>query len=493
MNDGVKPFYTEERIKDMIKTIRKAIIQTKKIHDDTIMHDCTLCNTQSNANNSVEDLERIEINMIQNTSMSTDERLGCGYIFNIHVKKDEKVIVFGDFHGSFHTFYRNFLRLDLLGIIDFRNYIINDGYKIIFLGDIADRGQYALEIYYIICKFICNNNRDPKNLKIILNRGNHEEPTQWRQENASNKMFGFTAELSRKLTQDNIDIILDYIKKLLSYSSSGIILTCHSEIINENLDFNLHRYWLSHGGIPVYNSHPLKLDYNDRCTLINRNYAYSVRWGDYNPEIDITMEVDYRLKICNTDLYSFLDNNNIDFIIRGHNDDFENAYLVSDSKDSAYTEMSYTYVYPLNQLNLQILNKRLNPDLSKISFPPVEDIFSNPLINTIMQYDGPIARIIPKEWYKKKEGNKANQFNIKMIDAEGNPSRYPLHSSPALNNTFFNTHNKPVTVYPILTTSTNSCAGKSLNKDCLIVLNYEKNDKLNINNSKVELLNNLKA
>ena len=76
--------------------------------------------------------------------------------------------MFGDFHGSFHTFFRLMLRLELSGILT--NYELKEGYKMVFCGDILDRGNYALEIVTFILQLIINN---PGN--VIYNRGNHED------------------------------------------------------------------------------------------------------------------------------------------------------------------------------------------------------------------------------------------------------------------------------------------------------------------------------
>jgi len=460
-NNDTRKFYTSDRINDIIKTIIKAIIQTKKIHEIDEDYNCQLYNNSN----------EIEKRMINENDIYDERRLDEGFIYNIHLNKNDKVIIFGDFHGSFHTFYRNFLRLHLLGIIDFQNYIINDGYKIIFLGDIADRGQYALEIYYIICKFICVNNNDPNNLKIVLNRGNHEEPSQWRLEDAPLKAFGFTSELTRKIKDRNQHkIILTYMKRLLSYSSTGIVLTYHDYS-------NTHRYWLSHGGIPVKKegllSKVLKLN-NDRCMSIDYYYSTTIRWADYNPEIAVTT-FDGRPNICNSDLYKFLKLNNIDFIIRGHTDNNENAFLLSNSHstNAALSPLAYKHVYPLNQINIYDINpecRNIKNKSNKIIFPPSNKIVNNPLINNINQINGPITQIRTKGWYNKKI---QNNFLVSMRDTEGNPSIYATNQGRSLD---FVQHQYDINVYPVLTISTNSDTGRSLNKDSFIILNMNNDD-----------------
>jgi len=381
-------FYYENRFNDILETIRYATTLIQNIHLTTY------------SNNIIDD----------------------AFIFNIKLDYNDKIVMFGDFHGSFHAFYRNFLRLHLLGIIDFQNYIINDPYKIIFLGDIADRGQYALEIYYIICKFICQNNGNPDNLKIILNRGNHEDPEVM-------KKFGFYNELSKK---NKNGLIRESIIELLKYCSSGIVLTYKDK--NQT-----YRYWLSHGGIPVITNEIYTIT-DDRCIQIKetnktnamRSYPISIRWCDYDPTIKkFTQCYNYgRNKISCNDLHNFLKLNKIDFVIRGHNDNTENAYLFSNSTITNY------FSFQLN--NPDIYNN--NDDNNYIIFPKSSSISTKS--TSIKRIDGPLSRIITKNWYNK------DGFLVKMNNLD----------------------NKPINVYPVLTISTNSDVERSL-KDSFIILN----------------------
>jgi hypothetical protein len=75
---------------------------------------------------------------------------------------------------------------------------INDGYKIVFLGDVIDRGQYSSEIVFIIFLLIYVNNLDDANgnsviekPKIYYIRGNHED-IYW------SSHTGFKDELEKK-------------------------------------------------------------------------------------------------------------------------------------------------------------------------------------------------------------------------------------------------------------------------------------------------------
>ncbi len=154
------------------------------------------------------------------------------FIFNLNFSTNDKIICFGDFHGSFHTFIRNLFRLHLLGVLDLSDgqYKINDGYRLIFLGDIVDRGNYGLDILYILSQFIIQNNTE-NNLKIIINRGNHEQEETY-------GIYGFKKEYQLKLNQNKTTDLL--FNKFFSFLPSAIILN-HGNT----------RYWMCHGGIPI--------------------------------------------------------------------------------------------------------------------------------------------------------------------------------------------------------------------------------------------------
>lgn len=86
----------------------------------------------------------------------------------------EKVVFVGDTHG------------DLISTLSAFNKYENAGYKIIFLGDYVDRGEYQIEnINFLISKKL------EKKDELILLRGNHETEEM-------NKAYGFFREVAKK-------------------------------------------------------------------------------------------------------------------------------------------------------------------------------------------------------------------------------------------------------------------------------------------------------
>jgi hypothetical protein len=476
-------------------------------------------------NNMIETIENANIKLIEYLTYNSDQtnKKFCAsleesdikkkhygaYIFNINIEENEKVLLFGDFHGSYHTFFRIFVRLHILGVIDFINYKINDGYRLIFLGDIADRGQYAMEIYYILSKFILNNNTNEK-LKLILNRGNHEHYEMWKSMN-----YSFLNELNKKIeiiknkgSENNIDEIyyLNIFITFLSHCSSAIIL-----------NYGEKKYWLCHGGFPTginESSSTFKIPhksklisfyesnyYNDPSkSIFYENIPEQIRWSDFH-DLDKTI-YDTRIKIGLSKLKKFFIVNKINFIIRGHNDDYENAFLISDDTKIPNIMKKYKVIdknpglisypnYPYFVLGLNnesIYNLNKDTGKSSIIFP--SQIKRNKYIHNLKQTNGPIISLKTNNWLVFPSGSPINKLYTHTVK---NSNTSSLNSNTSNNNNNNSNNNKQnikvqKDLYPVLTISTNSDLNRLLNNDSFIVLNFS-NDNDDFNNLEEDQIN----
>jgi hypothetical protein len=152
------------------------------------------------------------------------------YILHLEHKDGVQYIVFGDLHGSFHAFVRSMKRLQIMGIIN-EKLELQPNYVMIFLGDIVDRGNFGMEIMYVILKLMHENWG-----RVFLNKGNHEEKV-------IQIHYGFQSELFEKCENDELFNQLH--KKLYSRLPSSILITDPNRQ-NNNL-------YLSHGGFPISN------------------------------------------------------------------------------------------------------------------------------------------------------------------------------------------------------------------------------------------------
>lgn len=339
-----------------------------------------------------------------------------GYIRKIRVNNNDNIIMFGDIHGSFHTFFRNLLRLHIYGVLDLNTYTINDNYKIIFLGDIIDRGQHSIEILEMLFLFIKN---DTNNNKIFINQGNHEEFY-------LAKKYGFIKELNTAFSSLDVNLseLINNIFNFFRKCSTGIII--------QNIE-NKQNYWASHGYIPSLNTIDkyIKqfLDYSTNETImliLDDNSILEVKWND--PSIKNTnSESERGNEIYDVGLSRLKEIRDLgfSFIIRGHNDKMSNASLLCSSLLENEDERYSSYFVPLGLVKYNYLLKG-------------DERLTNNTDSVSKYIDGPIEQI-------------NTDYDLWSIDLS-KESKY----------------------YPVLTISTNTDIGRNLTSDSFIVLHFKK-------------------
>jgi hypothetical protein len=301
----------------------------------------------------------------------------CGYIKKIYINPNEKIIVFGDYHGSFHSFFRNMLRLHMMGVLDINTFKINDNFRLIFLGDIVDRGRYCIEILDMLFQFICNNPID----RIIINRGNHEDV-------GLSSLYGFKSEV---LEKTNDESIFTNIMKLFSYCSSAVILVNNGK-----------KYWLCHGLVDS-SDNIIAFINNDAIILpLTADQTFNIRWTD-TPAITTQGAI---LSLSKTTKISGhirpqigVDDLNkmfgyLDFIIRGHEDHLSNSWLLKKSYNFK-SHMGTDYIEKTDKFNIH-KNRILKDHMDK----------NIPIINGIM-IDGPVQTV--------NNTNHPDYFNLMTI------------------------------------------------------------------------------
>jgi len=405
-------------------------------------------------------------------------------IYKVNVNNNEKVVIFGDFHGSFHTFLRHIFRLRRIGIISsLTNWKMADGYRLIFLGDVLDRGNYSLEILIIICYLIINNNTNNQ-LKVIYNRGNHEEKQTY-------NGYGFKNEFANKLKDIDKDFQEQTLNDFYSTFSSAIIL--------ENED-NM-RFWLSHGGIPL--NYPnsdeiIKLEDNKiihiKATINPLNIPFQIRWNDFVFNCNDRTNIRPSLNICPKHIKNFFITNNISFIIRGHQDYPYNSFLLSNIQKTHSTGMKYAYV-PGERINLphidpRKLKEKPKPNQSRYSSDlKFKEYKEGDAIPDGWELDGKL----PEHMQNPDKDNDTVFLNKNYInyDSTKTPERIAVHgpiARVALNGLEWNadkdlggmTISDTATIYPVITLSTNNDMDRPMKYDSFGILRFDlSKDKLN--------------
>ena len=242
------------------------------------------------------------------------------FIYQLNINnKEKKVIIIGDIHGGFHTFYRLMKRFEYNNYISIvnnekeLNYKVNDGFVLLFCGDILDRGAYTMEILMIICNLIYNSNTDG-NIKIIYNRGNHEH-NMYNSDNDDRSNKEFISQIEN-----------EYTTKFFISHLTNFLNTCPCAVVINYEDIGK-KIWVCHGGIP-FDDVTFRLNFNNNIMKVDSSRTYKIMWCDFNHIlIDGTDQGSNRKNIGNIQLEQFLSNNKIDFIIRGHQDSYGNSFL----------------------------------------------------------------------------------------------------------------------------------------------------------------------
>jgi hypothetical protein len=329
---------------------------------------------------------------------------------------DEQVIVFGDIHGSFHTFFRQLLRLHKFGVLDVSTFIIDPNYIIIFLGDVIDRGLFSLEILLMILCLIKNNPN-----KVIYNRGNHEEFF-------TNLNGGLMNEIRIKISEKEQKKLFESINKYYDKLSSAVYL----ELPDSS-------FFLSHGGFSKNelnnNTYKSLVKSDSEIFIINdadfmetiditKTHGTLIRWSDFTYNGNCAYRgYDKGINCINkNDVINFLKDAKCDFIVRGHQDSGGN-YILSDQETITPYYNFYGSILSIND------NKFDN------------SIIYNSLIdeNESNARKGCICRINVKEFNK-------NIYSINDLN-----------------------------LVPVLTTSTNTDINRPLCKDSFIVIKQSNN------------------
>ncbi len=391
-------------------------------------------------NNEIDKLSQYINNHLinNNQDMSNYDVLHSGaLIYHIKVDNNEKIIVIGDLHGGFHTFWRHIKRFIQLGILSENLEFKKDkNYRIIFLGDILDRGKHAHDILNCILQLMHKNNTNNE-LRVIYNRGNHEEDITYNR-------YGFRDEL---ISKDIGNVILDYYK-FFSLLSSAIILESDNSKI-----------WLSHGGFPIgfkfeYDGktrRPSVTNFSDKLKQLNNNKILffnsnnngfkdetghiinipeQIKWNDFgncNDKLFISpnRDSDDIYKLSPRLAQFFCEQNGLNCIIRGHQDSYYNSYIVvSDAKSNLIIDDKY----PIGHI---FSDGYTNDDYMYINrYRPKIPVDRNAVV-------GPIARI--------HMTNKIHQAQTMLF-------------------------------YPIITLSSNTDIGRPLTHDSYGILRFDKNN-----------------
>lgn len=129
----------------------------------------------------------------------TNKQLKSPFNKTIELKKNDKCIIFGDLHASFHSLIRDLEELEKQKIIDKNLKILSLNTYIIILGDTINRAPYSLEVLNTLLLLMEKN---PENL--IYLKGNHETNGYWQNFNTKRQIQIIIPKLADIQNKDNL-------------------------------------------------------------------------------------------------------------------------------------------------------------------------------------------------------------------------------------------------------------------------------------------------
>jgi hypothetical protein len=203
----------------------------------------------------------------------------------ISIPRNAEVIIFGDFHSSFHSLLRSFEKLNYIFETDTMK--LKKNYYVIFTGDLVDRGAYGLEILLFVFK-LKNENFD----QVYIINGNHEDLSSY-------KHYGLGEEIHYQFPYKNRPIGYKEVKPAIKegkldendpYTKLAKCMYYFPSVIY--MYYNGHIYHLSHGAFdPFYADPNTELsrfleNENYRFLLVeNYNPGNQFKWGDFDETI----------------------------------------------------------------------------------------------------------------------------------------------------------------------------------------------------------------
>lgn len=417
--EKIKNQYTDEKIKDFEITNFK-ITKNFKISNipDQLNKKCILNEKNDKydkcKNFNEKDLKSLLENLIKQYNDKYTISSEKKYVQKIISKKNEKFIIIGDIHCDLVNFKLILENLIKEGIINDNFKIIEENYKIIFLGDMVDYGLYGIETVMIIL-LLKNKNFD--NVYIIS--GNHEQSDLYSEYHLGQEIkTEITEEKSFKGKFESFFNLLPVAIFLKYNNDKKYYQFCHGgvpyEYIN-NFDFNFKKF----------------LIYDHNKTYILDDYlSEQFLWNDFTNDNSSKLEID-RKQICSKDISIYLEKYNIYSIISGHQD------LASLSFQILKEEEKYRNSHIYNDEDVGKLSELKNNN--SITLDPTKDFLSIITSNAVKKISKYIISDVDwilrikedikseekqyKDFVNKELDRIVKFFNIKQIDFENDISK----------------------------------------------------------------------
>ena len=236
------------------------------------------------------------------------------YAQKIEFEETARVAIIGDIHSSLHSFVQFILHLVNTGFMN-NNFELEYNCYVISLGDLVDRGNYSLEILYLIFTIKCiGKNFD----RFIILNGNHENKDRYEIDGTGREIREHFPK--NTLNQNIIHSTLLYLPAVLFGKFEGA--DKHYQFCHGGID---EIYGLTDNKIKDFleNSDPsIEFDFISNPTGKDSYPGIGLLWSDFDNTIQKYQPSDRGagIEIGVSETQNYLDKNNLVSIISGHQD-----------------------------------------------------------------------------------------------------------------------------------------------------------------------------
>lgn len=259
-------------------------------------------------------------------------------LVDINVPNGNRFTVCGDVHGQFY---------DLLNIFEL-NGLPSEDNPYLFNGDFVDRGSFSVEVILTLFAFKCMS---PS--AIYLARGNHESKSM-------NKIYGFEGEVRSKLNETFVELFAEVFCWLPL-----------AHVINEKV-FVVHGGLFSTDGVKLSDIRAI-----DRfCEPPEEGLMCELLWSDPQPQlgrgpskrgVGLSFGADVTKR--------FLQDNNLDLVVRSHEVKDEGFEIEHDGKlITVFSAPNYCDQMGNKGAFIQFVAPELEPNIVKFSAVPHPDV-----------------------------------------------------------------------------------------------------------------------
>lgn len=264
---------------------------------------------------------------------------------NMRIPSTDKLICIGDIHGGLFGLVQLLYRMSEMGVLNLSNGKVNDGYVVVCLGDVMDRGNASVVCWLLLSLLVLCQGRQlhgQPNNKFILLRGNHEggmfdnhSLLYFWKDNRNNAKVGLFFQLMNRLDTDEKELekeLFEFYQMVLCFPICARIQFVKDNVVVKSV-------MLQHGCAPelpqlatllvnhtrLYHAQPFTIPFGPSRQLP----GYRVLWSDvhhFNVN-DADGQNTGRTCVYHRHIPNIAQKNQVDLIVRGHTDSEYTAYV----------------------------------------------------------------------------------------------------------------------------------------------------------------------